>query len=168
MQSDTFNARPPAASTVGPREVLALVRRLTVAALIAGVGYSLISTASQSYCPGGVSADGGFTDRLGNPTEVVPSCITMTLRPSPLIYLLLAVIVALAVTGAARNAQDDAAVHRVLARACAAVIITAVLAVVLTLAAFFSISLEGWGETRTPPIPGWLVVDVVITPMQNG
>lgn len=166
MPIDTINVRPPAAPTAGPRAALVMVRRLVITALVSGVGYSWFSTASQSYCPGGTSADGGFVDRHGNPTEVVPSCITLTLRPSPLVYLVLALIVAWAVARAAQNAQEAVA-HRVLGRACGIVVITAVLAVVLTVAAFLSISLEGWDETRTPPIPGWLVVDVVITPMQN-
>lgn len=160
--SDTINVRQ---SVVFIDPVLVLVRRLIITALIAAVGYSVFSTASQGYCPGGVRADGTLIDRLGNPTEVVPACITMTLRPSPLVYLVLALIVARAVTRAVQVERDEAL--RVLGRAGPTVIITTVFAVVLTMAAFFSISLESWDGATAPPIPGWLVIDVVITPMQG-
>lgn len=167
MPSDTISARLHAVPTLPGREVLVLVRRLIITALIAGVGYSVLSTASQGRCPGGVGADGTFVDRLGNTTEVVPSCITLTLRPNPLIYLVLALVVVWAVTGVAQDSQDEAAALRTLERAGATVIVLAILAVALTMAAFFSISLESWDGTSAPPIPGWLVVDVAIVPIQS-
>ena len=168
MPSDTISARLPAMSTLPGPEVLVLVRRLVLTALVAGVGYALFSTASQGRCPGGISADGSFVDRLGNPTEVVPSCINLTLRPNPLVYLVLALIVVWAVTAAARNAHDEAAALRVLGWAGPAVILLAILAVALTMVTFFSISLESWDGTSVPSIPAWLAVDVEITPMEGG
>ncbi|MPV90318.1 hypothetical protein GB882_16715 [Georgenia ruanii] len=147
--------------------MLVLVRRLIVTAFVAGFGYSILSTGSQGYCPGGMDADGGFVDRFGNPTDIAPSCIAMTLRPSPVVYLLLALVVVWATIRAVQRANDAAAALRALSWAGPTVILLAVGAIVVTQTAFFSIPLANWDGTSAPPVPGWLAVDVVISPMQG-
>lgn len=77
-------------------------------------------------------------------------------------------VVLWAVTRVCRNPQDEAAALRDLTRAAGGVVVLTVLAVVLTTAAFSSISLESWDGSTVPQLPGWLAVDVTITPMQTG
>lgn len=169
MPSDTVSTPVAEAPQKLLDEVLALVRRLVVTALLAGVGYSVASSASQGYCPGGFDADGGFVDRLGQRTEVAPSCINMTLRPSPVVYLVLALIVVWAVSSSARRMNDRSVALAVLRWAGPTVVLVAVLAVVLTHVAFFSIPLESWDPgAGAPTVPDWLAVDIFIRPMQNG
>lgn len=167
MTSDTVSTRVLAMSRTPGGEVLVLIRRLAATGLLAGVGYSMFSTASQGRCPGGITHDGSFIDRLGNPTDVAPSCIEMTLRPSPVVYLVLALIVVVAVSRATR-AESEAAALRTLSWAGLTVILAAVVAVVLAQLSFISIPLEDWDGTGLPPIPDWLAVDVAVSPMQGG
>lgn len=41
------------------------------------------------------------------------------------------------------------------------------LALVMTFVAFGSIPFDRWDGTGTPPIPGWLSVDVAVAPMSR-
>ena len=166
MPSDTTGVKPPEVSTMPGSEVIVPVRRLIITALVAAIGYSMFSTASRARCPGGVSSDGGFIDEFGKSTEVAPSCISMTLHPSPLVYLVLALIVVWAVTRIARG-RDEATVLRVLSWTGPTVILVTILAIVLSRAAFSSIPIEYWDGTSDLPVPGWLHVDVVIAPMEG-
>lgn len=167
MPSDTTGVELSEVSTVPGREVLVLVRRLIVTALIAAVGYSLFSTGSQARCPGGFNADGGFIDEFGKASEVAPLCISITMRPSALVYLVLALIVVWAVTKTVQKDWDEAAALRILGWAGPTVILVAVLAIVLSWAAFSSIPIESWDGTSDLSIPSWLDVDVVITSMES-
>ncbi|KAE8766122.1 hypothetical protein [Georgenia thermotolerans] len=165
MPSETTSARAYPISCAPRGEVRARVRRLVVTAVIAGFAYSGLSTASYGSCLGGTSADGGFADRFGNPTDVVPTCIDMALRPSGALYLLLALIVLGAVVRALQYAHDEAAALRALDLAGAIVIVVALGAAAVAQASFFSISFDSWDGTSTPPIPRWISVDVVVSPM---
>ena len=167
MTSDTVSTPVLVTPRMPGGEVLVLIRRLVVTGLLAGLGYSMFSTAGQGRCPGGITHDGRFIDRLGNPTDVAPSCIEMTLRPSPVVYLVLALIVVVAVSRATR-AENETAALRTLSWAGPAVILAAVVAVVLAQLSFLSIPLENWDGTGIPPIPGWLAVDASVSPMQGG
>lgn len=168
MPSDTVSARLPDVVMRSDHQILVLVRRLVVTTVLSGLGYSLLTTASRGWCPGGIASDGSFVDRFGNTTEFAPACINLTLGPSPVVFLVLALVVLWAVTRVCRNPQDEAAALRDLTRAAGGVVVLTVLAVVLTTAAFSSISLESWDGSTVPQLPGWLAVDVTITPMQTG
>lgn len=164
----TISGQLPAHAVMPGGRVLDEVRRLVVTALVAGVGYSFFTSAGQGRCVGGVDADGGFVDRYGQQTDAVPACIDLTLRPSPVVFLVLAAIVAWVVTRVVRRATDEDAALRIIGRAGPAVIVAAIVSVVLSQVVFSAIPLEGWDGTGTPVVPGWLSVDVVISPMSTG
>jgi hypothetical protein len=167
MPNDTVDVRAPEAPMAQARETLVLARRLVVRAFLAGLGYSVLSVAGRGRCYGGIRADGGYLDRLGHATDAPPSCIVMTLHPSPVVYLILTVAVVWALSRSTRPGLGGAPAVRTLRRAARGVIVLALVAAGMAMAAFMSIPLDRWDGTGTPPIPGWLVVDVDTTPM-NG
>jgi hypothetical protein len=118
-------------------------------------------------CPGGKTADGGFTDAFGRSTEVTPPCISIAMRPSTLVYLVLALIVVWALTKVNQKARDETAAVRILGWAGPTVILVAILAIVLSHVSIFSIPIQRRDGTGDLPIPGWLNVDVVISSMHS-
>lgn len=167
MPSDTIDVQVPDVTTSSTRDLLLPVRRLVVRALLAGLGYSVLAVASRVQCFGGVDEDGGFIDSQGNPTDVPQRCVAMTLHASPVVYLVLALAVVWAISRAARPGLDAAAAGRTLRRASVGVVVLAVLALVMTFAAFMSVPFDRWDGTGAPPIPRWLVVDVSVPSMDN-
>ncbi|GAA3871353.1 hypothetical protein GCM10022381_13060 [Leifsonia kafniensis] len=147
--------------------IVARIRRLIVLAMISALGYSAFATASKGYCPGGVNADGSFIDAAGNATELAPSCISLTLQPSVLIFIGIFAIVIGALTFVLRRAHDVPAALRYLDRGAAAVVILVVASVAISQIWFAMIPITDWnGAGRFfYPFP-FGSVDLVITPMQ--
>jgi len=79
-------------------------------ALGAAIVYSTL-LASKGSCPGGFAMDGGYLDANGDPTSVQPQCIQLTLQPSPVVYLAIALTVVIALGRAARAVDVGAAVR---------------------------------------------------------
>lgn len=149
-------------------EIVARIRRLLVVGLLAALGYSMFMTGSKGFCPGGVTGAGGFIDADGNPTDVAPSCVSLTLRPSPLILAAIAVIVLWALTKVLRSAVDVADAVRILDRTAAAIAILAVASAVISWIWFAMIPITDWDGTGSflYPFP-FGSVDMQISPMTS-
>lgn len=130
-------------------EIVARVRRLLAVGLAAAAGYSLFMTSGKGYCPGGVTADGGFTDAAGNATETAPLCVNLSLQPSALIFIAIAAIAFAAITMVLRRAADVPSALRYLDRASAAISILAVASVVISQIWFAMIPITDWDGTGT-------------------
>lgn len=128
-------------------EIIARIRRLLVVGLLAAAGYSMFATAGAGYCPGGVDADGGFIDAAGNATDTAPMCITLTLRPSALVFIAVAAIAFGAITLVLRRAVDVPSALRYLDRAAAAIVIITVASVVISQIWFALIPITEWDGT---------------------
>lgn len=166
---ETLDHAPSAAlSTLPGAAVIRRIRRLLIWAIGAGVVYGTFGTASRGSCPGGFTGDGGFIDANGDATAVAPQCVQLNLRPSGIVFVVIAVIVIWAITRVLRQATDEAAAMRILDRA-VIVIVTGVAAwMVLTLVSFLSIPLDQWDGSA----PFWFdftlgVVEVDQSPMQR-
>jgi len=165
-------SRPEASATATSLpgfEIIARLRRLLVVGAAAALGYSLFMTSGKGYCPGGVSADGGFLDAAGNPTDTAPMCVYLDLHPSPVIFIALAVIVFTAITMVLRRAADAPSAIRYLDRAAAAVAILAIASVVISQIWFALIPITDWDGTGTffYPFP-FGSVDLRTEPMSVG
>ncbi|UNK69589.1 hypothetical protein [Microbacterium sp. H1-D42] len=163
---DASTGAPTVTSALPGFEVVARIRRLLVVGVLAALGYAAFMSASKGFCPGGVS-DGGFIDAAGNPTDVAPTCVNLTLRPSPLILAAIAVIVFWALTRVLRRAVDVPSAIRIVDRAAAAIVILVVASVVISQVWFALIPLTDWDGTGTffYPFP-FGSVDMQTSPMQ--
>ncbi|MCD2443094.1 hypothetical protein LQ757_12495 [Agromyces sp. SYSU K20354] len=166
---ETLANRPSAnLATLPGAAVLLRVRRLLVLALIMSLVYGFFTHVSKSYCPGGFSGDGGFVDADGRPTDVAPSCISLTLGPSWLVYAAIGVAVFMAITRVLKRAATEADALRILDRAAAFIGILAVASIVISHVWFALIPIDesGTGAFLFPFPFGAVTVD--ISPMTNG
>lgn len=86
--------------------VIAAIRRVLLWSLIVAFLYPAFMSGSKGICPGGVDANGGFVDSAGQSVDEAPQCIQLTLAPSPLVYVAIAVILLLAL-GRVMKAVDE-------------------------------------------------------------
>jgi hypothetical protein len=146
--------------------VIAQIRRVVIIAVIAALVYPTLMVASRGYCLGGVEGSGGFIDASGRPVDEAPVCIQLTLGPSPLVYVGIAVIVLLAL-GRVMKASDEAAAFKTLNRASIGVVALVGLAIVVSHIWFFMIPMEGFSSgswTVFSPFP-FGNIDVTTTPL---
>lgn len=124
-------SRAMAPGLLAGHAVIARIRRLLILTLIVGVVYSAVTAASAGGCLGGVDGSGGFIDSQGRPTDVAPMCVQVTLRPSPLVFVAIGLIVLLAL-GRVLKAVDEQTALRTLDRAAAGIGVLAVVAIVVS------------------------------------
>ena len=167
---ETLDRPHSAAQSVLPgAAILRRTRSLLFCALGTGLAYSVLGNASKGGCPGGATGDGGFIDAGGQSTAVAPNCINVTLQPSGIVFLAIAVIVLVAITRVLKSSATEAAALRTLDRA--AILIVAVTAtwLVITHVSFWMIPLDQWDGGGYFPIPFTFgTVDIDISPMQQG
>ena len=146
-------------------EIVDRIRRLIIVALVAGVSYSVLTAAGKGYCVGGADGAGGFTDAAGNPVDTVPSCVTLTLRPSPMVYFAVAAIILWALTRVLRKANGVASALRVLDRAAVAIGVLVAVSILVSQVWFALIPITEWDGTGTffYPFP-FGAVDMGTTP----
>ncbi|MET0736150.1 MAG: hypothetical protein ABWY55_10990 [Microbacterium sp.] len=144
----TANSTAPTTALPGA-DVIARIRRLVITALVSGAVYSMFTAAGKSGCAGGIDGEGGFVDANGQPTELVPSCVSLVLRPSPLLLLALAVLVVWAITRVLRSVDGEASAIRTLDRTALAIMIVAGASIVVAQAWFALVPLDGIGGTGT-------------------
>lgn len=142
--SQTSPETTPVAGLPGA-PVVARIRRVLIVAVIAALVYPTLMVASRGYCPGGVDGSSGFIDASGRPVDEAPVCIQLTLGPSPLVYVGIAVIVLLAL-GRVMKASDEAAAFKTLNRASIAVGALVGIAIVVSHVWFFMIPMEGFSS----------------------
>ncbi|MEL0625407.1 hypothetical protein V6245_00465 [Salinibacterium amurskyense] len=167
MSQESMTETADSTGLTQAKEIVARIQRLIITAALAAFGYGAFLMAGRSYCPGGFSGDGDFIDADGNVTESVPQCISLTLGPSGVIYVAIAVITILAIRAVHRRASTVADAVRYLDRAAASVVILAVASLVISYVWFWQIPIMDWdgGGTFFFPFP-FGAVDVNISPMQ--
>ncbi len=149
--------------------VIARIRRVLVLALLLALAYTVFSSGSKASCPGGFGGEGGFIDAAGEPTTQAPLCISVSLQPSPLVFLGIALIVFLAI-GRVLGASDEARAVQILDRAAAGVAILALAALAisqlwLALLPITEIDPASYQVFGPFPFGG---VDIDVMPMQGG
>ena len=168
--SETLDRQPGAElSTLPGASILRRTRSLLYCALGTGLVYGMLSVASKGGCSGRVTGDGGFIDAEGRPTEAAQYCVDVTMRPSSIVYVAIAVIVLVAITRVLKSSASEAAALRTLDRA--AILLVAVTAVwlVFTHVSFWMIPLDQWDGGAYFPLPFTFgTVDVEISPIQPG
>lgn len=143
------SGRPLESTSLPGAEILAQVRRLLIVGVLSVVGYSMFAKGSKGYCPGGVTADGGFIDAAGDATDNAPLCVNLTLQPSGLVLIAIAAIVIGALSLVLRRAANVPSAIRYLDRAAAAVVILAVASLVISHVWFAMIPITEWNGTGT-------------------
>lgn len=149
--------------------IVARIRRLLWVSIVAGVVYSSFVRASKSGCPGGVDASGGYLDANGNPTQIPPECVSLTLGPSPLVFLFIGVAAIWSLGRVLRRADDEAAALRILDHTAVAIMVVAGVSVLVAQIWFAFIPLYGINHSGTYiwPFP-FGSVDIQTMPMTAG
>ncbi|WP_303709666.1 MULTISPECIES: hypothetical protein [Microbacterium] len=167
MSSLAPSTAPDTASAALPGAVvIAAIRRVLLWSLIAAFLYPVFMTASKGICPGGVDGNGGFIDSTGQPVDEAPQCIQLTLAPSPLVYIAIAVIVLLSL-GRVMKATGERAALRTLEWTLRGVGLLVVVAIVVSHVWFALIPIEQFtGDSWSvfSPFP-FGTIDVEVTPM---
>ncbi|WP_240642384.1 hypothetical protein [Microbacterium sulfonylureivorans] len=132
---------PDVASVLPGREVVARLRRVLIVSLAAALIYPAFMRASAGYCAGGFDGADGFVDAAGRPVDEAPTCIQLSLGPSPLVYFGIALIVLFAIDRVLKAADEPAAL-RILDRAAAGVVVLVLGAVVISQVWFHLIPID--------------------------
>ncbi|HRN29031.1 MAG TPA: hypothetical protein PK781_05360 [Terrimesophilobacter sp.] len=121
---------------------------------------------SKGYCAGGIRADGTFIDSAGNIVATAPPCIQLTLRPSLLIYLAIAVIVVGSLTIVLRRARSQADALNYLNRGAIVIGILVIASIIIAQTWFLAIPITEWDGSSAflYPFP-FGAIDVVRTSM---
>jgi hypothetical protein len=162
--------RLPAASlsTLPGAAIIRRIRGMLLWSMGTAIVYSTLSTASQGRCAGGVTGDGGYIDSNGDATGVVPMCVNLTLRPSPIVFFAIAAIVIIAITLVLRRANSEQAALRTIDRAVILMVAVTIAWSVLTMVSFFAIPLESWDGVDPFTIPFTFGnIDIDVSPMQS-
>jgi hypothetical protein len=159
-------AAPQKASMLPGAAVIARIRRLISVAVGAGAVYSIFTSGSRGGCAGGISGDGGFIDANGDPTSIAPTCVTMALRPSPIILIALVGIIVWALGRVLRRAEGEASALRMIDHAALAITALAVASLVIAHVWFTLIPLDGIDGSGTYiwPFP-FATVELQTSPM---
>ena len=112
-------------SALPGRTVVSRIRALIVFTLGAAVVYGLLTSASSATC-------------------VADSCISLTLRPNPLIFVALVAIVVIALSVALRWATTEEGAVRYLTRAAVVVAAVAIASIVISQVWFALIPVAEW------------------------
>lgn len=146
--------------------VVAGIRRTLIWTLIIAVLFPAFMSGSRGYCPGGVDGNGGFIDASGRPVDEAPMCVQLSLGPSPLVYVGIALIVLFAI-GRVMKASDERAALRILERAIQGAGLLAVIAIIVSNVWFLMTPIEGFSSgswSVFSPFP-FGIISVEITPM---
>ena len=147
--SDTLDRAPDATlSTLPGAAVLRRTRRLLITGLVTALAYSVLSSGSKGYCADPTGAVDG-----GQATDAAPNCVTLSLQPSGITYLAIAVIVLFAIGRVLRRATDEASAIRILYRAATVMVGVVVVWLIVTHVSFWSIPFEFDGSI--PALPGF-------------
>ncbi|GAA1823716.1 hypothetical protein [Agromyces salentinus] len=165
--SETLDRAPGTElATLPGAAVIRRIRRLLIWAGVTALVYGTVVTASKGGCPGGVTSDGGYLDGNGEPTSVVPQCVTMTLKPTGLVFVFIGLMVIWSITRVLRTSEQAAAI-RILDRAAVVIVAVTVAWAVISMVSFLSVPLQQWDGTE-PFTPGFIFgnVEIVRTPLQ--
>lgn len=149
------------------QSVLRGVRGVMILGLGMSLVYSILATATMATCPGGVGPDGGFIDAEGNPTDLVPTCISLTLGPNPLVFVVFALVVTGAVSSALKKSTTESDALRYVRSASDVIVTITVVCLVAAHIWFWNIPLMDWRAGDAPfftPFP-FASMTTTISPM---
>ena len=147
--------------------VLRGLRRLMILMLVLSLVYSILATSTMATCPGGIDPDGGFVDADGNPTDVMPTCIALTMGPNPYVFVIFALVLIGAMSSVLKNSTTETDALRYVLSAAAVVITITVVCLVAGHIWFWNIPLMDWRAGDPPfvvPFP-FTSVTTITTPM---
>ncbi|UOQ90188.1 hypothetical protein MUN74_04525 [Agromyces endophyticus] len=134
--------------------IIRRIRGMIFSALSTGIVYSFVGFASKGAC---------FDAAVDGP-EPVSTCVNLTLSPSPLVYLGIAVTVVVAISLVLRPGRTEASALRLIDRAVIIMIAATLVWAALAMVSFIALSIEPPGPGGTFTIPFTFgVVDVDIT-----
>lgn len=139
------------APSVPGAAVLIRVRRLLGSTALVAIAYGFLSNGSRAFCPGvGPAGD---------------SCVSLQLRPSPFVFVALALVVFVAIGRVLRRAPTEAAALLILDRAALVAAAIGAVSLLISIVWFGLIPLESWngGGTYIFPFP-FGSVDLTVTP----
>lgn len=149
-------------------EIVARIRRIATTGALALVGYATFTRGSAGVCAGRETADGGYLDAAGNPTDTAPQCLSLTLGPSPAVIIAVVLTFFIALTLVMRRAQSIPAAVRILDRAAIVMVAIAAVSLVVSLVWFGLIVISDWTPDRGYaffyPFP-FGSVEMSVTPM---
>lgn len=140
------------------------------ASVLAGIRRLIIVAALSAFVPAllTVGSKGGCWEQAGEPGETL--CVTLNLRPGPLLPVLIALAVIWAIGHVLRGIGDEDRAVRFLRRVGAVIAIVAALGVAISLLWFFLTPMpESSSYTIFSPFPfGTIDVDVALDPTRPG
>ncbi|MFF0910799.1 hypothetical protein ACFWZW_08950 [Microbacterium enclense] len=131
------------------------IRSLLIWAIVASALLATFLRGTHASCSGGLTPDGrGFLGPDGAPTDVEPRCGMVTLSPSPLLFLLLALIVIGTITRILRRAEDEDHAFRILNNARMAIIVLSLVALAVGWIAIMTVRVDDWSSySLFSPLP---------------
>ncbi|MDQ1576222.1 MAG: hypothetical protein QOH55_1372 [Microbacteriaceae bacterium] len=166
----TLDKRPSATlPTLPGAAILLRTRRLLFWAFGAALVYGLLGVASKGGCPGGFTGGGGYLNADGQPTDVAPQCVNLTLQPSPTIFAVIAIVTLVAISRVLKSADSEAAAIRTLNKAVIVIVAIVGAWIVISQVSFWMIPITDWDGTGSFFIPfSFGAVNVDISPMNGG
>jgi hypothetical protein len=165
--SKTIVERPAEMTALPGATMLKRVRRLIILTVVCALVYSISTTASSGICPGGFDGNGGFIDANGDPTDIAPNCLTLSLHPNPLWFVVFALVVTGALSSALKKSKTEADALRYIDSAAAVIVVLTVLCIVVSHVWFWNLPVDEWDGLHTNfvyPYPFGLV-DMEISPL---
>jgi hypothetical protein len=140
----TTPVMPPELSTLPGAAILVRLRRLLLCVIVAGLVYSVLTNASAGRCADTGTADSSIDEGAAG---VVTSCVTLTLRPSPFVYIALAVIVLVALGRVLRTATTVPRALAIVDRAAVVAVVVAGASWLIAVVWFLLLPVETWDGT---------------------
>jgi len=142
--SETLD-RPPTGtrSTLPGATVISRIRGMLLAAMGTALVYSILGTAGKGGCFDAIS-DEGVADS---------TCVTLSLQPSPFVYLAIGVAVVVAISLVLRPGRSEASALHVIDWTVIVIIAGTLAWAALAMVSFFAIPLEPPGLDGTITIP---------------
>jgi hypothetical protein len=158
----TDDASPPLFGV----QVIRDIRTFLLRVIGLGIVYGTFVGGSRGGCAGGIDGSGGFLDATGRATDVAPLCWSAQMRPGPLVFLALGIVVVWALTRVTRRAANTEQARRILFRASLIALGIVLVAFAVAYAWFFLGPLGSWEGEGALWLPfGFASVDVDVQPM---
>jgi hypothetical protein len=135
--------------------IIAGIRSLVIWGIVAAAMLGMFVRGTHGSCSGGLASDGtGFIDANGRPTDVEPLCGTVTMSPSPLVFVLLAVIVVGALTRVLGRATDVDHALRILNNARMTIVVVPLIGLAVGWWAIMTLRIDDWSAFSVwSPLP---------------
>ncbi len=131
------------------------IRSLVIWGIVAAAALGTFVHGTHGSCTGGLASDGnGFLDANGEPTDIEPLCGTVTMSPSPLVFVLLGIIVVSALTRVLGRATDVDHALRILNNARMIIVVVTLVGLAVTWVAIMTLRIDDWSSFSVwSPLP---------------